>query len=78
MIMWTCFLNLIGLFPYFLSYSTGIIDEQLPMLDLYILISVQILLLTHGCNIFIYFKFNKLFRRILINYFRKFTTLKKN
>ena len=58
--------------PYLLSYILSFLLEKTPQLEIYNESSYLILFVSHSLSIFIYFRFNKLFRKILVGYFRSF------
>ena len=64
-VIFTCMIYLVFLTPYLIA---GIIKFISPT---FYDISVILLAISHGINFFVYLKFNKLFRKTLINYFRK-------
>ena len=69
----TCLLYLFGQLPYFASYIMSfIVTTSASWFHTYQYITACILMLTHGLTFVIYFKYNKMYRQILISYFKIF------
>jgi hypothetical protein len=57
-----------GYGPFMLSYIFSFVLTTTPQLQMYSNICFGIIYLSHGLTFFVYFTFNKLFRKILIGY----------
>lgn len=69
----TCLLYLFGQLPYFASYIMSfIVTTSASWFHTYQYITACILMLTHGLTFVIYFKYNKMYRQILISYLEIF------
>jgi hypothetical protein len=58
--------------PYLLSDILSYLLETTPHLKIFNDFSYGIIFISHGSTLFIYFRFNKLFRSVLIEYFKIF------
>lgn len=67
-VIWTCLLYLLGMAPFLVSYILGFILQPSTGFTTYMTITSCILILSHGLTFFIYYKFNSLFRKVLISY----------
>ena len=83
-VIFKCIIYLVCLTPYLIFYmiryvSSELINKYNLSFKIFYDFSEILLIISHGINFFIYLKFNKLFRRSLINYFRKifYTFLRK-
>ena len=65
-IMFSSFLFAFGQLPYLIIKCWDIISPQ----PLAVSITLSIIFFSHSLNIIIYFKFNKLFRKVIVSYFR--------
>jgi len=68
-IMCSSFLFAFGQLPYLIVKS---LNEITPQTSVVIRNTLTVIFLSHSLNIFIYFAFNKLFRKVLVSYFRSF------
>ena len=70
MVIWTSAIYVIGNIPQTVAYVMSLIIGISYQYSLNYNISIGFFFFIHGINIFIYIRFNKLFRKILIGYFR--------
>lgn len=70
MVVWTCFLYIFGTAPYALCYIGSFIIPNSYELILFTNLSLGMLFLSHGVNIFVYFSYNNLFRDVFFSCFR--------
>ncbi len=70
MVIWSSSLFILGNIPYTIEYVRRLFG--LDYNPLFYNISLDILFLSHGMNIFIFFAFNKLYRNTLTRYVRFF------
>jgi hypothetical protein len=71
MVIWSSILFIFGNTPVIIiNILQFILDPNSFQLVLIYRISVALIYFTHSLNFFIYFFFNKLFRKILFSYFR--------
>ena len=59
---------LIGYGPFMLSYIFSFVLTTTPQLQMFSNICFGIIYLSHSLTLFVYFTFNKLFRKVLIGY----------
>ena len=70
MVIWSSTLFMLGNLPFTIEYSLRLILTHDFNYNYLFNITFDILYLIHSLNIFIYLKFNKLYRNIFVSYFR--------
>ena len=71
MVLWTSLIYMLVTVPYSISFILKFRLSALYGFRVYKIICSALMKLVHGINIFVYFKFNKMFRQVLVGFFKK-------
>ena len=78
MVLYSSSFFIVGNTPHLIIYSLSLVLVKTSQLIMIYRISLIIIFFAHNLNIFIYYSFNKMFKRILITYFKRiFAIIKK-
>lgn len=71
MVIFTWVLQIFGTTPYLIYYCLSYVVNSSQEFKIFEIITTATILMQHGSYIFIYFFHNRLFRQVLIGYFKK-------